>query len=51
MRPSQYTQLCTIARRIVNDVGETDDVAQEAFLAAFLAGHDPDGHLFVTRGS
>ncbi len=39
MRPSQYTQLCTIARRIVNDVGEAEDVAQEALLAAFLAGH------------
>ncbi|MEX2367266.1 MAG: sigma-70 family RNA polymerase sigma factor [Pseudohongiellaceae bacterium] len=39
MRPSQYTQLCSIARRIVNDVGEAEDVAQEAFLAAFLAGH------------
>lgn len=39
MRPRQYTQLCTIARRIVNDAGEAEDVAQEALLAAFLAGH------------
>ena len=39
MRPSQYTQLCSIAQRITHDTGEAEDVAQEALLAAFLAGH------------
>ncbi|WP_028671982.1 RNA polymerase sigma factor [Saccharospirillum impatiens] len=38
MRPSQYNQLCSIARRIVSDVGDAEDVAQEAYLAAFMEG-------------
>ena len=38
MRPSQYTQLCSIARRTINDVGEAEDVVQDAYLAAFLSG-------------
>lgn len=39
MRPSQYTQLCSMVRRIVSDSGEAEDIAQDAYLAAFLAGH------------
>lgn len=39
MRPSQYGQLCSIARRIVDDIGEAEDIVQDAYLAAFLAGH------------
>lgn len=38
MRPSQYVQLCSVARRIMNDAGEAEDIVQEAYLAAFLAG-------------
>lgn len=38
MRPSQYSQLCHVARRIVDDVGEAEDIVQDAYLAAFLSG-------------
>lgn len=38
MRPSQYGQLCSIACRIVDDVGEAEGIVQDAYLAAFLAG-------------
>ena len=39
MPPSQYPKLCTIARRITHDADEAEDIVQEAFIAAFLAGH------------
>lgn len=38
MRPTQYVQLCSIARRIVDDLGEAEDIVQDAYLAAFLSG-------------
>lgn len=38
MRPSQYAQLCSVARRVIDDVGEVQDIVQDAYLAAFLSG-------------
>lgn len=38
MMPSQYTQLCAIARRLTNSVAEAEDIVQDAYLAAFLSG-------------
>lgn len=39
MRPSQYPQLCALARRILPDASEAEDVVQEAYLVAFESGH------------
>ena len=38
MRPSLYAQLKAIARRETRDAGASDDMVQEALLAALLAG-------------
>lgn len=38
MRFSHYAQLCALARRIMPENGEAEDIVQEALLAAFLAG-------------
>lgn len=38
MAPSQYPQLYNIAHRLVDDMGEAQDIVQEAYLAAFLSG-------------
>ena len=38
MVPSQYPQLYAIAHRLVDDMGEAQDIVQEAYLAAFLSG-------------
>ena len=38
MRPSQYPQLCALARRLLADASEVEDVVQEAYLAAFEVG-------------
>ncbi|RUO34819.1 RNA polymerase sigma factor [Aliidiomarina soli] len=37
MRLSQYAQLCSLARHIMNDVSEAEDVVQDAYVAAFLS--------------
>jgi len=38
MRPSQYSQLCALARRLLADASEVEDVVQDAYLAAFEVG-------------
>ena len=38
MRPSQYPQLCALARRLLPDGSDVEDVVQDAYLAAFEAG-------------
>ena len=38
MPSSQYAQLCTIARRITGNSAEAEDIVQDAYLAAYLAG-------------
>lgn len=38
MRPSQYPQLCALARRLLADASEAEDVVQDAYLAAFEVG-------------
>ncbi|PTY35655.1 hypothetical protein BGP77_08375 [Saccharospirillum sp. MSK14-1] len=38
MRPSQYSQLCALARRHLPNSSDVEDVVQEAYLAAFEAG-------------
>lgn len=38
MRPSQYTQLCALACRLLPDSSAAEDVVQESYLAAFEIG-------------
>lgn len=38
MRPSQYAQLCAIARRLLPDDAEAEDLVQDAYMAAFEVG-------------
>ncbi len=45
MRPSQYAQLCSVARRILGETCEAEDVVQDAYLTAFLDGRTDFGSI------